>query len=309
MAYPASQPVQEKIHSPGVLFFHTLPENELLAELGSTPTGLTSEEAKARIERYGPNDISRIRRRPVLLQFLGHFRNLMVIILLIAALISVFVREITSALIIFFIVLASVALDFFQEYKAENAAELLRQKIITRATVSRDKVQRELPITDLVPGDVIALAAGDIVPADARVLTARDFFINQSALTGEPYPVEKSAGSEDPSKPLTEAGNYIFLGTSVVSGTATALVTRTGASTEFGKVAKSLVERPPETEFERGLKQFSYLMSRFVFFLVIFVFFINALFRHGILESLLFSVALAVGMTPELLPMILSRGL
>jgi len=308
MAYPASQPVQEKIHAPGVLF-HTLPENELLAELGSTAEGLTSEEAKARIERYGPNDFSRIRRRPVLLQFVGHFRNLMVIILLIAALISVFVREITSALIIFFIVLASVTLDFFQEYKAGNAAELLRQKIITRATVFRDRVQQELPITELVPGDIITLAAGDIIPADARVLMARDFFINQSALTGEPYPVEKSAGSEDPAKPLAEAGNYIFLGTSVVSGTATAVVTRTGASTEFGKVAKSLVERPPETEFERGLKQFSYLMSRFVFFLVIFVFFINALFRHGILESLLFSVALAVGMTPELLPMILSLNL
>ncbi len=308
MIYPMSPPVQEKNPGP-VARYHSLPENELLAELGSTPEGLTSGEAEARMERYGPNDISRIRRRPVLFQFLGHFRNLMVIILLIAALISVFVREITSALIIFFIVLASVTLDFFQEYKAENAAELLRQKIITTASVFRDRVQQELPITGLVPGDIIILAAGDIVPADARVLTARDFFINQSALTGEPYPVEKTAGNEDPAKPLTEAGNYIFLGTSVVSGTATALVTRTGASTEFGKVAKTLVERPPETEFERGLKQFSYLMSRFVFFLVIFVFFINALFRHGILESLLFSVALAVGMTPELLPMILSLNL
>jgi Mg2+-importing ATPase len=308
MANPTSQPIQEKSSQPGVLF-HAMPKNELLAELGSTPEGLTSEEAKARMERYGPNDISRIRRRPVLLQFFGHFRNLMVIILLIAAFISVFVREITSALIIFFIVLASVTLDFFQEYKAENAAELLRQKIITRATVFRDRIQQELPITGLVPGDIILLAAGDIVPADARVIMARDFFINQSALTGEPYPVEKTMSKEDPTKPLTEAANYIFLGTSVVSGTATALVTRTGPSTEFGKVAKTLVERPPETEFERGLKQFSYLMSRFVFFLVIFVFFINALFRHGILESLLFSVALAVGMTPELLPMILSLNL
>jgi len=308
MAHSTSQHEQEKNPGPMVLY-HALPENEVFKELGSTPEGLTSEEAKARMELSGPNDISRIRRRPVLLQFLGHFRNLMVIILLIAALISVFVGEITSALIIFFIVLASVTLDFFQEFKAENAAALLRQKIITRATVFRDKVQQELPITGLVPGDLIALAAGDIVPADARVLTARDFFVNQSALTGEPYPVEKNAGREDPAQPLTEAGNYIFLGTSVVSGTATAVVTRTGASTEFGKVAKTLVERPPETEFERGLKQFSYLMSRFVFFLVIFVFFINALFRHGILESLLFSVALAVGMTPELLPMILSLNL
>jgi Mg2+-importing ATPase len=153
------------------------------------------------------------------------------------------------------------------------------------------------------------LPRGISSPADARVLAARDFYVNQSALTGEPFPVAKTAGIEDPGTPLSEAANYIFLGTSVVSGTATAVITRTGMSTEFGRVAKTLVERPPETEFERGLKQFSYLMSKFVFTLVIFVFFINALFRHGVLESLLFSVALAVGMTPELLPMILSLNL
>ena len=184
-----------------------------------------------------------------------------------------------------------------------------REKIISQASVLRDDTRIELPITGLVPGDIIFLAAGDIVPADARLLEARDLYINQSALTGEPFPVVKSARPADPGTPLAEAVNYVFLGTSVVSGTATALITRTGMSTEFGRVAKTLVERPPETEFERGLKQFSYLMSRFIFFLVIFVFFINALFRHGILESLLFSVALAVGMTPELLPMILSLNL
>ena len=289
--------------------FHTLSEDELFAALGSGPGGLTSGQAQAGILRFGHNNISRIHKPPVILQYLGHFKNLLVIILLIAAGISVFLGELTDAVIIFFIVFASVTLDFFQEYKAGQAADLLREKIRTRATVFRDGKEQDRPITDLVPGDLVRLTAGDIVPADARLLTARNFYVNQSSLTGEPFPVEKHPGVAGAGTPVTAADNYTFLGTSVVSGTATALVTKTGLSTEFGKVAKTLVERPPETEFERGLRQFSYLMSKFVFFLVIFVFFINALFRHGILESLLFSVALAVGMTPELLPMILSLNL
>jgi Mg2+-importing ATPase len=289
--------------------FHSLSEEDLFFVLGSSPGGLTSGQAQAGIARYGHNDISRIRKSPVIFQFLGHFKNLLVIILLIAAAISLFVGEITNAAIIVIIVFASVTLNFFQEYKAGNAADLLKQKLVSKATVLRDGTRAELPVTELVPGDMVFLAAGDLVPADARVLDERDFYVNQSALTGEPFPVGKTAGPEDPARPLAEAGNYIFLGTSVVSGTATALVTRTGMATEFGRVAKTLVERPPETEFERGLKQFSYLMSKIIFFLVIFVFFINALFRHGVLESLLFSVALAVGMTPELLPMILSLNL
>ncbi|MGD0534773.1 MAG: magnesium-translocating P-type ATPase [Methanoregula sp.] len=289
--------------------FHTLSEEELFSVLGSSPAGLTSEQAQAGLLRFGQNDISHIRKVPVILQFLGHFKNLLIIILLIAAAISLFVGELIDAVIIFIIVFASVTLDFFQEYKAGEAADLLRRKILTRATVLRDGKEQDLPITDLVPGDLVRLTAGDIVPADARLLTARDFYVNESSLTGEPFPVEKHPGIAGAGTPVTAAGNYTFLGTSVVSGTATAVVTKTGVSTEFGMVAKTLVERPPETEFERGLKQFSYLMSKFVFFLVIFVFFVNALFRHGILESLLFSVALAVGMTPELLPMILSLNL
>ncbi len=289
--------------------FHIISEEELFSVLGSNPGGLTAEKALAGRTRYGNNDISRVRKPPVIFQFLGHFKNLLIIILLIAAAISMFVGELINALIIFFIVIASVTMDFFQEYKAEQTADLLRQKILTRATVIRDGKEQDLPIADLVPGDLIRLTAGDIVPADARILTARNFFVNQSSLTGEPFPVEKLPGTANPGTLLTAAENYIFLGTSAVSGMATALVTKTGITTEFGKVAKTLVERPPETEFERGLKQYSYLMSKFVFFLVIFVFFINAMFRHGILESLLFSVALAVGMTPELLPMILSLNL
>ena len=175
------------------LNFHELPEKEFFASLDTNPQGLTSEEAAVRIEHYGPNDISHIRRQSVIIQFLAHFKNLLVIILLIAAAISLFVGEITDAAIITVIIFASVTLDFFQEYRAENAAELLKQKIVTRATVYRDARRQEIPMGDLVPGDLVFLSAGDIVPADARVIIARDFFVNQSALTGEPYPVEKTA--------------------------------------------------------------------------------------------------------------------
>jgi Mg2+-importing ATPase len=293
----------------GEIPFHSLSREEIFSALQTSAEGLSSSEARRRLELYGPNDISRVRKRPVIIQFLEHFKNILVLILLFAAIISVFVGEITGAVIIIVIIIISVTLDFYQEYRAGSAAELLRQKIITHATVIREGEKQELPLTELVPGDIIVLVAGDIVPADACVLAERDLYLNESALTGEPFPVEKHANPSAPGTAVTEAGNYIFLGTSVVSGTATSVVTKTGMKTEFGRIARTLVERPPETEFERGLKQFSYLMSRFIFILVIFVFFINALFRHGILESLLFSVALAVGMTPELLPMILSLNL
>ena len=289
--------------------YHTLPVEDLYTLLGTTSHGLSSEEAKVHLETSGPNDVAHVRKQPLIIQFLEHFKNLLVIILLIAAIISLFVGEVTDAAIIIVIIILSVTLDFFQEYKAGNAAEMLRKKLITRTSVFRDGVQQEIAISDLVPGDLVSIAAGDIVPADARVISARNFFVNQSALTGEPFPIEKTETLADQGKPINEADNYIFLGTSVVSGTATAIITRTGTATEFGKIARSLVERPPETEFERGLKHFSYLMSKIIFFLVIFVFLINALYKHGVLDSLLFAVALAVGMTPELLPMILSLNL
>ncbi|MDD1727510.1 MAG: HAD-IC family P-type ATPase, partial [Methanospirillum sp.] len=270
---------------------------------------MTSEETEDQRQYYGRNDIASTKRPSPVLQFLEQFKNPLVLILLFAAVISLIVNEVTNALIIISIILISVILDFFQRYKAETAAELLIKKILTRASVKRDGKEQEIPIVDLVPGDIISLKAGDMIPADARLIKTRDFFVNESSLTGEPYPVEKNDVRSDENKPISEAENYVFLGTSVISGMAEAIITKTGLSTEYGKIAKKLVERPPETEFEHGLKQFSYLMSKFVFSLVIIVFFINSLFKQDILQSLLFSVALAVGMTPELLPMILSLNM
>ncbi|MEM1726367.1 MAG: magnesium-translocating P-type ATPase, partial [Candidatus Bathyarchaeia archaeon] len=201
-------------------------------------------------------------------------------------------------------------LDFYQEYKAEKAAEMLKQRVATTATVLRDGVKKEVRLAEIVPGDIIFLSAGDIVPADARVITAKDLFVNQSALTGESFPVEKIGlplKFYDPS--ITEWSNYLFMGTSVVSGTATAIVVKTGSNTEYGRIAKKLIEREPETEFQRGIRSFGYMIMQVTLLLVLLVFFINAFYMRSVLDSLLFAVALAVGLTPELLPMIISVNL
>ncbi|PWR73729.1 magnesium-translocating P-type ATPase [Methanospirillum lacunae] len=289
--------------------YHSISIDDLYLQLHSSEQGLTTEEAERQREHHGRNDIASSKKQSPILQLLEQFKNPLVLILLFAAVISLIVNEVTNAIIIISIILISVILDFFQRYKAESAAELLIKKILTRASVKRNGTEQEIPIVDLVPGDIISLKAGDMIPADARLTKTRDFFVNESSLTGEPYPVEKNDILSDVHKPISEAENYVFLGTSVISGMAEAIITKTGLSTEYGKIAKKLVERPPETEFEHGLKQFSYLMSKFVFSLVIIVFFINSLFKQDILQSLLFSVALAVGMTPELLPMILSLNM
>jgi Mg2+-importing ATPase len=285
----------------------------LLARLESSQSGLTSQEAENRLKIYGRNELAKRKQRTVLVEFFLRFKSPLVIILLIAGLISGLTGEIVNAAIIFAIVLLSVVLDFYQESKAEKASEGLKEKVATTATVLRDGAKQEVKLFEIVPGDILYLSAGDIVPADARIITAKDFFLNQSALTGESFPVEKTAAllkSKD--APITEWNNYLFMGTSVVSGSATAVATKTGSFSEYGKISKKLVAKMPETEFERGIRKFGYLIMQVTIFLVIFVFLINALYRRGVLESLLFAVALAVGITPELLPMIitvnLSRG-
>jgi len=288
----------------------TLPVEELLLRLKSSLDGLSSEDVKRRLEVFGYNELVRRKKKAAVLDFLSHFKSPLIIILLVAGLISSFFGEVANTAIIFVIVTLSVALDFYQESKAERAAEMLKQRVAITATVLRDGVKREVRLAEIVPGDIIYLSAGDIVPADARVINAKDLFVNQSALTGESFPVEKITlplKSFDPS--ITEWSNYLFMGTSVVSGTATAVVVKTGSLTEYGKIAKRLVERETETEFQRGIRSFGYMIMQVTFLLVIFVFFINALYMRSVLDSLLFAVALAVGLTPELLPMIISVNL
>ncbi len=289
---------------------------ELLPRLATSPSGLTYEEATDRLEVYGRNELAKKKKRSAIIEFLMNFNSPLVIILMVAGLISGILGELPNMVIIFVIVFLSVILDYYQESKAEKAAEKLKEKVTTTATVIRDGVKKEVKLPEIVPGDIIYLSAGDIAPADARVISAKDLFINQSSLTGESFPVEKTpAQIKSKNTSITEWTNYLFMGTSVVSGTATAVVVRTGGSTEYGKIAKRLVEKAPETEFSKGIKSFGFLIMQVTILLVLFVFLINALRNpdtNGILNALLFSVALAVGLTPELLPMIitvnLSRG-
>ncbi len=302
----------------------TTPVDTLLGRMEVSAAGLTSDEATARLETHGTNEIAKRHKTSIVIDFLSHFRSPLVIILLIAAIVSGVLGEPVNTAIIVSIVLLSVILDFTQEHRAERAAESLRKRVATNATVFRDGAKREIDVAELVPADVIFLSAGDIVPADARIMEARDFFVDQSALTGESFPVEKTTQpiAVEDVEDTTRWNNYVFMGTSVTNGTATALVVRTGSSTQYGEIARKSAEKKPETEFESGLRRFGVLIMQVTFVLVILVFFINASkavfykpdspeqdLLGTITTSLLFAVALAVGLTPELLPMILSINL
>jgi P-type Mg2+ transporter len=291
----------------------SLPTNDLLSRLNTSTTGLSTQEAENRLEVYGRNEFARKKKRAAIFNFLSRFKSPLVIILMIAGGVSAALGSIPSVIVIYTMVFLSVSLAYYQENNASKAAELLREKVATLATVLRDNTKQELKLPLIVPGDIIHLSAGDITPADARIIDAKDLFVNQSALTGESFPVEKtSAPIKNRGASITEWNNYLFMGTSIVSGTAMAVVVRTGGYTEYGKIAAKLVEKAPETEFERGTKQFGFLIMQVTFLLVMFVFLINALLHpnaNGILNALLFAVALAVGLTPELLPMIITINL
>jgi Mg2+-importing ATPase len=292
--------------------FWQLSVTALMERLNSSPDGLSSAEAAARLIRFGPNLIHAERKRALLFQFLAKFRNPLVIILLTASALLAFTGDAISFFIISAIVLTSVTLDFIQEHRAGQAAESLRQSVAVRGQVFREGKAIEIPLAEMVPGDIALLAAGNIVPCDGRVLEAKDFFVNQALLTGEPFPVEKAPG-ELPGEPnVLTASNTVLLGTSVISGTAKVLMCRTGQNTELGEIADSLAAKAPPTSFEQGTQRFGFLIMRMTVLLVLFVLLINAFFHRPWLESFLFAVALAVGLTPELLPMVvsvtLSRG-
>ncbi|HVB60030.1 MAG TPA: magnesium-translocating P-type ATPase [Ktedonobacteraceae bacterium] len=284
---------------------HTLQLKTLFEQLQSGEQGLAGEDARKRLDTYGLNDTIGIKRSSGLVQFLRLFLNPLVLILLIASIVSIILGDRVNASIIIAIVLLSNMLNFVQTYRSQNAVERLRSGVAPTATVLRDGAWMETPRRTLVPGDMIRLTAGDLVPADARLVQATDLHVQQAALTGESLPVEKNADDlDDPTESFAEAHNSVFLGTSVVSGTATALITATGRNTTFGDIAARLASRPPETEFERGIKGFGLLIMQTVFFLVFFIFLVGILGHHQPFETVLFAISLAVGLTPEFLPMI-----
>ena len=276
--------------------------------------GLTGLAAADRLRQYGPNRLQPARQRALLLQFLTHFKNPLVLVLLAASGISALTGDVTGAFIIGVIVLMSVTLDFVQSYRAGRAAEQLALQVAVTATVLRDGRPCERPVAELVPGDVVLLSAGSLVPADARLLEADDFFVNQAQLTGEPYPVEKraslpdKAGAEQASSEnwALDAVDAVFMGSSVVSGSASVLIGRTGSASALGQIAVSLADKAPPTAFEIGTRHFGMLIMRLTFLLVLFTLLVNVALHRPLLESFLFAVALAVGLTPELLPMVVS---
>src|SRR5271165_7259440 len=266
-------------------------------------TGLTAQEAETQLARFGPNEPAATQKRSVLSDLWHAFTNPLVLILVIAAIASAFLGDKVDAAIITVIVLLSTAIDLAQTYRSQRAVEKLRAQVAPTATVLRDGEWKELRRRDVVPGDIVRLSAGDMVPADARLLTARDLYVLQASLTGESLPAEKQATS-DPASTKADSPNMVFLGTSVVSGTATAEVVATGARTAFGDIESRLASRPEATSFDLGLRHFSQLLARTVMFLVLFLIVVSVARHRDPLQSLLFAVALAVGLTPEFLPMI-----
>jgi len=268
-----------------------------------------SDEVQQRLLRYGSNLLKPKKKSDALTLLLAQFKSPIILILIFAAGLSFFLHNPIDALIILVIVLVSGFLGFWQERGAVNAVEKLYAIVQIRATVVRDGDSKEVPIEEVVPGDIVFIKASDVIPGDCLLLESKDLFVDEAALTGETYPVEKSIGTLPPETPLSQRTNSLFMGTHVVSGSARALVIRTGKETEFGKVSERLKLRPPETEFERGVRRFGYLLMEITLVLVIAIFAINVYFARPVLESFLFALALAVGLTPTLLPAIISINL
>jgi Mg2+-importing ATPase len=290
--------------------FWDMPQRDLLTLLKATPAGLTSDEAKQRFRLHGPNSLVGESRFAPLIGFLRFFANPLVLILLAASAISIVLGDHVGGAIIIAIVLLSVVVNFYVEFQARHAVEDIRKQVATTAAVLRDGHEQELPVAELVPGDVIRLNAGDLAPADARLLDSKDLHVRESALTGESLPVDKAAADLPAGQhSIADASNSVFLGTAVQTGIGTAVIVRTGKDTAFGEIAQRLAMRPPETEFGRGIRHFGLMITRVMMLLVLFVLMVNLLLHRPLLESFLFSVALAVGMTPEMMPMIITISL
>lgn len=279
---------------------------DLLASLETSASGLTQAEADRRMREIGPNLIREQGGETIIRLLLRQYESPLVLILVFGALISWLVGDWTDAIIIILIILGSTVLGFSQEYRASDAIKRLRDRLALRTIVVRNDCPQTIDAKLIVPGDIVMLSAGNLVPADGIVLEARDFLVSQAALTGEAFPVEKTPGVKPADAPLQERTNSIFLGTSVRSGTAKILIVRTGQATELAAIAEGIAVADTETEFERGIRKFGYLLTRIMIVIVIAVLTVNLLLQRPLIDSLLFAVALAVGLTPELLPAIVS---
>ncbi|MDT3671320.1 MAG: magnesium-translocating P-type ATPase [Aromatoleum sp.] len=286
--------------------YWSAPVEALMVRLESAPGGLAAIEAAQRLRRVGANTVEDRDQQTALRLMLRQFESPLVLILIFGAGISLWVRDWIDAVIILTIILGSAALGFVQEFRASVAVTALRRRLALIVEALRDGRITTIPASEVVPGDVIRLAAGSLVPADGVVLEAVDFLVTEASLTGESFPVEKRASIVPTDTPLAGRLNSVFMGTSVRSGSATVLIVKTGRGTEFGAIAERLKARQPETEFARGVRQFGYLLVRMMIIMVVFVLMVNQALGRPVIESLLYAVALAVGISPELLPAIVS---
>ncbi|MFA6281375.1 MAG: magnesium-translocating P-type ATPase [Candidatus Omnitrophota bacterium] len=290
--------------------FVRIPIDEILNRLNTSEKGLTSEEAYRRLEEYGYNETAKRKKRTILGQILSKFINPLVIVLIVIGIFSLFFGQQISAILVLLMILMSVFLSFVQEYRSGKAADKLRDMVRSTATVYRDGASVEIKINEIVPGDIVDLFAGDMIPADLRIISCKDLFINQSSLTGEAFPIEKTSSPlSEATNSMSDLRNIAFMGSSVVSGTALAVVIKTGVHTQFGQLAQRLSHINIESSFDKGIRKFTWIMIKAMIFMVTFIFMINAIKRGSILESLLFSLGVAVGLTPEMLPMIVAINL
>ncbi|HNC42116.1 MAG TPA: HAD-IC family P-type ATPase, partial [Nitrosomonas sp.] len=293
--------------NPEIAVYWSQPADSMMKSLGSNSQGLDPAIAADRLMHTGANRLKTNHFSGSTLQlFLNQFRSPLVLILIFAAIIALLVKDWLDALIVLMIVGMTAVLSFIQEHRATRAVEKLRQKIATRSTVLRGGQTLVVPSDTIVPGDIVVLSAGNLIPADGMLLEAKDFHVAQALLTGETFPVEKKPGISAPEASLVDRNNCIFMGTSVRSGYAKALIIQTGLTTAYGKIAETLSLRPPETEFERGLRHFGQLLVRIMVIMVIAILAINIVLQHPTIETVLFALALAVGLSPELLPAILT---
>jgi Mg2+-importing ATPase len=281
--------------------------SEIFQRLGTSTKGLTDEEADERLEVFGANEVAQERRGGLLQRFYHAAVNPLVILLTLLAVVSFATGDLRAGTVMLLMVVLGLSLRFVQETKADNAAAKLKAMISVTATVVRDGQPKEIPLRQLVPGDIVKLSAGDMIPGDVRLISAKDLFVIQATLTGESLPVEKTELPDTrPSASTIERTNLAFLGTSVESASATAVIIATGTQTYFGKVARSLAGQQVDTAFDKGIKRFTWLMIRFMLVMVPLVFVINGITKHDWKEAFFFALAVAVGLTPEMLPMIVS---
>ena len=282
----------------------------IFERLQTSEKGLTEQEAENRLSEYGLNEPARKKKRTIIFQIASKFVNPLVIVLLIIAGFSLFFGEKVSAVLVIMMAIMAVFLSFIQEYRAGKEAERLSEMVSATATVLRDGKAREVKIREIVPGDIVDLYAGDMIPADLRIISCKDLSINQASLTGESFPADKISTPMQPkSKSAAELTNIAFMGSSVVSGTGFGVVVKTGLETQFGALSRKLATIQIATSFDKGIRKFTWLMIRLMIVMVIVIFAINALSKGNPLEALLFSLAVAVGLTPEMLPMLVAINL